>query len=55
MVGDTAYDVIGSARHGIPCVAVSWGYGTAESLEAAHPTAIVDSTDALLEFILQTK
>ena len=55
MVGDTAYDVIGSAHHGIPCVAVSWGYGTAESLEAAHPAAIVDSTDALLEFILQTK
>ena len=53
MVGDTAYDVIGSARHGIPCVAVSWGYGTVESLEAAHPAAIVDNTEALLALITE--
>ena len=54
MVGDTAYDVIGSARHGIPCVGVSWGYGTAESLEASHPIAIVNSTEELLEFVVKS-
>ena len=51
MVGDTAYDVIGAAEHGIPCAGVSWGYGTVESLEAAHPAAIVNTTEELLQFI----
>jgi len=51
MVGDTAYDVIGSAQHGIPCAGVSWGYGTLESIEAAHPAAIVHSTEELLAFV----
>lgn len=51
MVGDTAYDVIGSAQHGIPCAGVSWGYGTLESMEAAHPAIIVRSTEELLAFV----
>lgn len=51
MVGDTAYDVIGAAEHGIPCAGVSWGYGTVESLEAAHPAVIVNTTEELLQFI----
>ena len=51
MVGDTAYDVIGSAQHGIPCAGVSWGYGTLESMEAAHPAIIVHSTEELLAFV----
>ena len=51
MVGDTAYDVIGSAQPGIPCAGVSWGYGTLESIEAAHPAAIVHSTEELLAFV----
>lgn len=51
MVGDTAFDVVGAARHGIPCVGVSWGYGTVESIEEAHPIAIVDNTEALCNFI----
>ncbi len=53
MVGDTAYDVIGAARHGIPCAAISWGYGTVESIEAAHPAVIVDSTEQLLAFVTE--
>lgn len=52
MVGDTAYDVIGSAQHGIPCAGVSWGYGTRKSIEDAHPAVIVDGTEKLLSFIL---
>lgn len=27
MVGDTVFDIEGAARHGIPTVAVAWGYG----------------------------
>ena len=32
MVGDTAFDVLGAAAHGIPTIGVTWGYGTAEDL-----------------------
>ena len=52
MVGDTAYDVIGAAQHGIPCAAITWGYGTVESIQAAHPAVIVDSTEQLLQFVV---
>ena len=53
MVGDTAYDVIGAAQHGIPCAAITWGYGTVESIEAAHPAVIVDDTAQLLAFVTE--
>lgn len=55
MVGDTAFDVLGAAEHGIPCAGVSWGYGTVESMEDAHPAIIVHSTDELLTFITDGK
>lgn len=35
MVGDTIYDVKGAAHHGIPCVAVTWGYGVPEDMQKA--------------------
>lgn len=28
MIGDRFYDVQGSAEHGVPCIYVTWGYGT---------------------------
>lgn len=35
MVGDTIYDVKGAACHGIPTVAVTWGYGIVEDMRNA--------------------
>lgn len=35
MVGDTIFDVKGAAYHGIPTVAVTWGYGIVEDMRAA--------------------
>ena len=46
MVGDTIYDVKGAAFHGIPCVAVSWGYGVVQDMRAAGAT-IVQTMDEL--------
>ena len=51
MVGDTAYDVIGAAAHGIPTVGVSWGYGKAEDMTAAGAVAIANSMDELYELL----
>ena len=35
MVGDTEYDVLGAAAHGIPTIGVSWGYGDVAAMEKA--------------------
>lgn len=47
MVGDTRYDVEGARANDLPCIAVSYGYGTVASLEAAGAAAIAHSVDEL--------
>ena len=51
MVGDTKYDVLGAAEHGIPTIGVSWGYGDVEEMRQAGAVAIVDTPQALLAFL----
>lgn len=51
MIGDTAFDVLGAKRHGIPCVGVSWGYGAHAELNAAGAIAVVDDTEALYRIL----
>lgn len=51
MVGDTAFDVIGAKAHGIPTVAVSWGYGLVEDMKSAGAVAIADTMDELYELL----
>lgn len=43
MIGDTKYDIIGASDAGVDSIAVTYGYGTAADLQAAHPTHMVDS------------
>ena len=47
MVGDTAFDVLGAAAHGIPTIGVSWGYGEVADMEKAGAKAIAYSMDEL--------
>lgn len=54
MVGDTEFDVLGAAAHGIATIGVSWGYGKVEAMEQAGAAAIAHSMDELLQLI-QTK
>lgn len=49
MVGDTSYDVLGAAAHGIKTIGVSWGYGEIEDMKAAGAVDIVDTPAQLLE------
>lgn len=51
MVGDTKFDVIGAAAHGIPTIGVSWGYGTVEDMDAAGAIAIAHSSEELLQLL----
>ena len=47
MVGDKEHDVFGARAAGLDCVGVSYGYGTAEELEAAGAAAIAASPEEL--------
>lgn len=52
MVGDKEHDVIGAREADIPCVAVTYGYGTMEELEKAGASKIVHTVKELQEYLL---
>lgn len=51
MVGDTAFDVLGAASHGIPTIGVSWGYGTVADMQSAGAAAIAHTPKKLLKLL----
>ncbi len=53
MVGDTEFDVLGAAAHGIATIGVAWGYGEVSAMENAGAIAIAHSMEELLEYIAQ--
>lgn len=55
MVGDTHYDVLGAKSHGIPCIGVSWGYGTVEDMKNAGAIAIADTMEELHDLLKGTQ
>lgn len=48
MIGDTSFDVIGAAQHGIPTIGVAWGYGNVEDMKSSGAAAIAESVEELL-------
>ena len=51
MIGDTVYDVEGANALNIPCIGVSWGYGTVEDMTQAGVAAITNTMEELLELL----
>ena len=51
MIGDTEFDVLGAAAHGIPTIGVSWGYGKVEAMEKAGAMAIADTMEELENYV----
>lgn len=51
MVGDTKFDVLGAKAHGIPCVGVSWGYGTVADMLEVGAAAIAYAMDGLYQIL----
>lgn len=51
MVGDTAFDVLGAAAHGIPAIGAAWGYGSVDSMKKAGASAIAETPDALISLL----
>lgn len=47
MIGDTHFDMIGAIESGIDCIAVNYGFGKAEKLQAFKPVAMADDVEEL--------
>lgn len=52
-VGDAAVDVLAGRAAGMSTVAVTWGAGTLEQLNAAQPTAVVSTPEELAAVLLR--
>ena len=50
MIGDRMHDVEGARKASLPCLAVSYGYGSMEELTGASPAAIVSSPEEVSAF-----
>ncbi len=53
MVGDREYDVNGAKANGVPCIAVTYGFGAREELEAAGAEYIVDTPQDVVNVVLK--
>ena len=51
MVGDTEFDVLGAAAHGIPTIGVAWGYGKVAAMERSGAMAIAHTMEQLQAII----
>jgi len=52
MIGDRKHDVKGAAAHGIPAIAVTWGFGSLEELGAEDPWRTATNTAELTDILL---
>lgn len=52
MVGDTDFDVLGAKAHGIPCIGVTWGFGSRESMEKAGAVRVVNTMEELTKTVI---
>ena len=51
MVGDTKFDVLGAAQHGIPTIGVTWGYGEEADMITAGAVAITHTPGELFTLL----
>ena len=51
MIGDREHDVHGAMTHGIPCLGVTWGYGSIEELMTAGAVALAEHPAEIVELI----
>lgn len=53
LVGDTRFDVLGAAEVGMPCIGVTYGFGTREELEESGAVAVLDSMREVADYIAE--
>lgn len=52
MVGDREHDVLGAREHGIGCIGVLWGYGSAQEFSLCNVMHTVKTPKELAQFLL---
>ncbi len=52
MVGDTKYDVVGGKANEISTIAVGYGFGNSEELQALNPDYFVEEVEDLFELLV---
>lgn len=52
MIGDRKEDVAGAHSNGVDSIAVSYGYGSSEELELAHPTFLANSVPDIRKILI---
>ena len=53
MIGDREHDILGAKENGIDSIGVLYGYGDRDEHEAAGAGMIVESVEALLEYLIK--
>jgi phosphoglycolate phosphatase len=53
MIGDTHYDIIGAKENNISSIAVGYGFGTTETLNACNPDYLAETVEELAELLLE--
>jgi phosphoglycolate phosphatase len=51
MIGDRRYDVLGARANAIPCIGVTWGYGSSDELREAGAATLAASPADLVDAI----
>jgi phosphoglycolate phosphatase len=54
MVGDREHDVAGAMRHRIPCIGVTWGYGSETELLTAGAVALAEHPERVADLAIGT-
>ena len=54
MVGDRDHDVHGALQNGLPCLGVTWGYGSVEELLTAGAFALADEPADVVDLVRTT-
>ncbi len=52
-IGDQPADVEAAHAHGLPAIAVTWGYGEREAIVKSQPEAILSSVSELSEYFME--
>ncbi len=54
MVGDRNHDVLGAMQSGIPCIGVTWGYGSNEELLTSGAVELADRPADVVDMVHKT-
>ena len=52
MIGDRNQDISGARENGMTAIAVTYGFGSREELDSAHPDHVVDRSEEIVSILV---